>query len=380
MKRYLILLLVLVNVLSITAVSADSNTIRRITLEEAQAIALQNNIKYQLQDSYISDALQSYYDTQDSNDKMSRVPSSGMLSYFNRTITPEIALDSAANSVRLSRFEKVDIKRMSDFNVKTAFLNIKKAHLALENKKIDTSIKLKDFETAKLKLELGYITNDMLKQFEKAYKDSAAAQQVAYEDLKSKYQTLNRYLGRTIDDYNIEVVYDLSKINIDDIDLDEIRKANIKNNKSFYSLEQNLTLVKRKYDLTKERYEHFEKLGVQNGRQDMLDAYSDAERDYENAKKSFEDATKDLDISLNSAYNALVNTVDAADRLERDIKDFKEELSKLKIKYDLGLVPKNDYDTQATTLNTMENSLKSLFADIDMQYSSLMLYVEDSKS
>lgn len=378
MKRYLLLLLVLVNILSLAVVSADSNNIRKITLDEAQKIALENNIKYRLQDSYISDALDNYYDTQDANDKMSGLPSSGMMSYFNKTITPEISLDSAVNSVKLSRFEKEDIKRLSDYNVKIAFLNIKKAQLELENKKNDTGSKLKDFETAKLKLDLGLITKNALKQFEKAYNDSIKDQQNTYEELKNKYQTLNRYLGRAIDDYNIEIIYDLNKLTIDDISLDQIREANIKNNKIYYSLEQSVTLAKRKYDLTKERYEHFEKLGVQNSRQDMLDAYSDAERDYDNARKSFEDATKDLDISLSSTYNALKNTADAADRLERDINDFKDELSTLKIKYDLRLIAKNDYDNQIIALATMQNSLNSLLADVEMQYAGLMLYVDDN--
>jgi len=368
MKRYLLLLLVLVNILSITTVSADSGQIRRLTLEEAQKMALANNLKFQLQDSYISDALQDYYDTQDANDKMSSVPSSGFLSYFNRTITPEISHDSAANSVRLSRFEKEDIK------------NIKKAQLVLENKKNNTSSKLTDFESAKLKAELGYMTNDALKEFEKAYNDSKKDLDIAFEDVKNKFQTLNRYLGRAIDDYNLEIVYDLDKIALDDVSLDAIREANIKSNKSFYTLEQNVTLAKRKYDLTKERYEHFEKLGVQNSKQAMLDAYSDAERDYENAKRSFEDATKDLDISLNSTYNALINANDAANRLERDINDFKDELSKLKLKFDLGLIAKNDYDNQTVALKTMQNNLISLLADVDMQYTSLMLYVDGTST
>ena len=380
MKRYLLLLLVAVNILSIVTVSADSSQIRRLTLEEAQKMALENNLQYQLQDSYISDALDNYYNVQDSNSKSARIPSSGFLSYFNRTITPEITLESAANSVRLARFEKQNIKRTSDYNVKIAFLNIKKAQLALENKKNDVEAKLKDYENAKLKAELGYITDDTLKTFEKAYSNSKKDLDTAFEDLKSKFQTLNRYLGRAIDDYNLEIVYDLRKISIDDIDLDKIREANIKNNKNFYTLEQNLALAKRKYDLTKEGYEHFEKLGVQNSRDDMLDAYYDAERDYESAKKSFEDATKDLDISIKSTYNSLVNIDNSIKKLERDIEDFKKELSKMELKLELGLISKNDYDNQLISLKTMQNSLTSLLADLDMQYSSLMLYVdEDAK-
>ena len=378
MKRFLIFLVALTTIFSAIGVSADTSTVRMLTLEEAQKIALENSIKYQLQDSYINDALQNYYDIQDANDKASGRPSSGMMNYFNKTITPEISLESAANSVRLSRFEKEDIKRASDYNVKIAFLNIKKAHLKLINNENDTKTKLKDLETAKLKYNFELITKNELNQFEKAYNDSIANQKVANEDLKTKYQTLNRYLGRAIDDYNIQIIYEINKISLDDIDLDKIREANIKNNKSFYTLEQNLKLAQRKYDLTKERYEHFEKLGVQNSRQDMLDAYNDAERDYENARKSFEDATKDLDISLNSNYNALKNAVDAAARLERDINDFKDELAKLKLKYDLGSIPKNDYENQLISLDTMQNNLTSLLADVDMQYTSLMLYADDT--
>lgn len=379
MKKYFVLLLVLVNVLTAIPIAADSTQVRFMTLEEAQKIALDNNIKYQLQDSYISDKLEDYYDTQDANEKTAGVPSTGFMSYFNKTITPEISVDSAANAVQLSRFEKKDIKRVSDYNVKIAVLNVKKARLTLENKKNDTANKLKELEVARIKHQIGYITNNELKQFEKAYSDSVKDQLAANEDLYSRIQTLNRYLGRAITDYNIEVVYSPIKVSFDTLSLDALREDNIKNNKEFYSLEQNLKLAKRKYDLTKERYEHFEKLGVQNSKQQMLDAYTDAERDYENAKKSFEDATKDLDISLNTAYNKLKNSIDAIDRLERDMADAKEDFEILKLRYDLGAdVSKMELDKQELAMKTMENELTSLLADADAQYSNLMLYTSDT--
>lgn len=375
MKRFLILLIALTTIFSVIGVSADSGQVRRITLEEAQKIAIENSIKYQLQDSYISDALETYYDTVDSSDKLSSSQSTGMMNYFNKTITPEISVDSAVNSVRLSRFEKEDIKRASDYNVEIAFININKAEIELKNKKNDITIKEKDYEVGKIKSEMGIITKNELKELAKAYSDSITAWQAALNNLRIEYQTLNKYLGRAVDDYNIEIVYELMKFSLDDISLDNIREANIKNNKTFYSLEQNVSLAKRKYDLTKERYEHFEKLGVQNSKQDMLDAYTDAERDYLNVRKSFEDATNDLDISLNSNYNSLKNTIDAADRLERDIADFKITLDNMKLRYDLGDISKIDYEKQQNTLKTMENSLKSLLADLNKQYVSLMLYV-----
>lgn len=375
MKRFIILLITVTIFFSVTGVYADSGMIRVLTLEEAKQMALENSIKYQLQDSYISDALDNYYDVQDANDKMNLIPSSGMMNYFNRTITPEVSIESAANSVKLSRFEKNDIKRASDYNVEMAFINIKKAQMELETKKNEASIKLIEHKDAKLEFDLGLLRENELKEYRNAYNDAAADQQVAFTDLKSQYQTLNRYLGRAIDDYNIEIAYDLFKPEISSINLEEIRAANLKNNVTYYTLQQNAALAKRKYDLTKERYEHFEKLGVQNKRQDMLDTYSDAERDYINARQSFEDATKELDISLNSMYNSLKTTADAADRLERDISIFKDELNLLKKSYENGFVSKNDYIKQQTALKTMQNSLNSLLADLNKQYISMMLYI-----
>ncbi len=354
---------------------ADETPILRLTLEEAQKMALDNNIKFRLQDSYISDALDKYYDVQDQNKKLSQVPASSFMDYFNRTITPEISEDSAANEVKVSRFEKEELKIISNYNVKVTFLNIKKAQSVLKNKENDTANKLKDLEVAKIKHQLGYITSDGLKDVEKAYSDSTKDQVTALEDLHKEVQTLNKYIGRPLTDYNIDIVYDLVKVDVENLNLDTVRAANIKNNKSFYALEESLQLAKRRYDLTKERYEHFEKLKVDRDRQDRLDAFADAERDYETAKVAFEDATKDLDLNLNATYNSLKNTYESVNRLERDIKDTKDSLDKLKIKYDLGLVAKNDYAKQELVLKSMQNNLDSLLAATEIQYSSLMLYV-----
>ena len=299
-----------------------------------------------------------------------------MMNYFYKTINPEISVDSAANSVKLSRLDKIDIKRASDYNVEIAFINIKKAQLELENKKNDAAIKLKDYETAKLKRKLELITESALKTSANAYSDSVAAQMTAFTNLWSQYQNLNKYIGRAIEDYNIEIVYEFVKHSIDEIDIEQIRADNLKNNKSFFSIQQNVALAKRKYDLTKERLEHFEKLNVTNSIDDMRDAFDKAERDYTNARQSFEDATKDLDISLNSSYNAFKNAIESADKLERDINAFENDLDKIKLQYDMGLLAKNDYEKQQTTLKAMQNSMNSLLADIHKQYISIMLYAE----
>jgi outer membrane protein TolC len=64
------------------------------------------------------------------------------------------------------------------------------------------------------------------------------------------------------------------------------------------------------------------------------------------------------------------------DKLNRDIADYKTDLAKTKIKYDLGLISKLDYDKKEVGLSTMENSLNSAIADQNSLYANLMLYVD----
>lgn len=350
-----------------------STPVIRLTLEEAQAMAIANSVAYQNQDSTISDALQSYYDTADST---YRSTGSGFMGYFNATITPDVNLDSAANGVKAARLDKENIKRTSDLNVKLSFLKIMKAQYALDDATNNIYLKQKDFDSAKIKCSLGFMTQDELKTYEKAYNDAVSDQDTALKNLHQELQTLNKYIGRNLTDYNIELVMNLATVDINSVDIDKIREANIKNNKSFYTAEQKVEVAKRKYDLTKERYDHFEELGVQNSKQDMLDALSDAERDYNNAKSAFEDSTKDLDMDLNSKYNSLKNSVESIEKLYRDIADYQSDLAKLKIKYDMGLVSKVDYEKQEMGLKTMQNKLNSAIVDQNTLYANLMQYVD----
>lgn len=375
MKRFLAVLLIMITSLSLVAVSADSTQILRLTLEEAQARALANNVQYNNQDGYISDALDEYEDTEEANDEASERSSRGFLEYFTKPITLDSSLQTAANKVKLSRFEKENIRRISNYNVKKSFINIEKAKYNLEDAKNNTIVKKMDYEAAKLKHELGHLTANNLKELELAYKNAAIAEDAALKKLQEEVQTLNRYIGREITNYNIQTVITLGTIDISAIDLDKIREDYIRNNKDLYHLSLNADLAKKVYDKTKERYDEFvTRKRVENSREQMEDAYDDATRDYDNARTAFEDATKDLDIQLNSTYNSLKTTMANISNLFKDIEVAKVKAANNRTMYELGLISKNDFDKSDIELKTLQNKLNSSIADLNLLYSSLTMY------
>ncbi|MGE5633092.1 MAG: TolC family protein [Caulobacteraceae bacterium] len=365
---------------SLTA-QADSTGVVKITLEEAQARALENSLDYQQQDGVISDALDSYYNTQDSNEKQASSASKSFIDYFNKPVTLEINLETAANKVKATRLQKENLKRTSDYNVMKAFVNIKKAQNALDTAKNNTAAKYSEYETAKAKYSFGLITASALKQAENTYKSAQDSETTAQKNLQQQIQTLNRYLGRELTDYNIEPVIEFSIIDLSKIDLDKVREDNIKNKESLYNLELNAETAKRKYDLTKEQYDKFVvKYNVQNSRDDMEEAYDDATSEYDQARKAFEDATIDLDMQLNTAYDSLKSAVENINELNEDLVLAKSDAEKASIQYDMGLISKDKLNEAESKLKDLDIQIKNSTADLNLKYAELMMYSDTSQA
>lgn len=356
-------------------VFADSDQQIVMTLEEAQKRALENSFEYSRQDDYINDSLQDYYDTADNNDKSYGSASKGFYEYFIKPVTLEASMQSAVNNVKAARLNKLNVKRTSDLNVLKAFINIRKAQCDLENAKKESIIKSEEYEAAKAKYNMGLITKTELRKYLTSSKSASDASTAALRSLQKEMQTLNRYLGRELTDYNLKPVMDLQNIDIASIDIEKLREDYISKSENLYSLELKLSLAKRKYDLTKERHEEFSvRLAVQNSREKMEEALYDAEKEYENARKAFENATIDLDMSLKTSYDALKSLSDSAIDLQEEIEISKAESEKAKTRYDMKLIKKTEMDRVLIETETLNNKLISNLADLNLQYANLMIY------
>ncbi|KUO73551.1 MAG: hypothetical protein APF77_23440 [Clostridia bacterium BRH_c25] len=371
-----IFLCILILCSSFTAFAENSGQIV-LTLEEAQRRALENSLEYSRQDDKINDSLENYYDTAESTDKAYGKASSGFYDYFMKPVNLETSLQSSVNDVKSARFKKEDMKRVSDYNVLKAFINIKKAQYNLEDAKNNSSIKSKEYEAAKVKYGMDLIKKSELRQAEAAYNNTVDAVTTALKSLQKEMQTLNRYLGRELTAYNLQLVIDLPDIDITTINLDELRKDYISSSEDLYNLSLKAELAKRKYDLTKERYDEFVvRLSVQNSRDQMEEAFDDAFKEYESARKSFEDATIDLDISLSTSYDALKSAAESIADLQEEIELSKSDAEKARIQYDMGLTTKINMEKAIMELDTLNNKLKSSIADLNLQYEGLMMYSE----
>lgn len=358
-------------------VSADSGDLIVLTLEEAQKRALQNSLEYRQQDDRINDSLENYYDTANNYDKSYSTASRGFYEYFMMPVNLETSLQSAINSVKSERLKKENIRRTSNLNVLKAFINIKKAQYALEDAKLNTGLRSKEYESAKTKYSLDLIKKAELEQALSAYNNARDSEASAHKSLQKEYQALNRYLGRELTDYNLKLVIDFELIDISSIDLGKLREDYIAHSDSLTNLELKAKLAERKYDITKERYEEFAKrLSVQNSREQMEEAFDDAVSEYESARKAFEDATIDLDISLKESYDSLKSTYDSILDLLDDIEEAKDKVEKSRILYDMSLISKAEFDKASMEASTLNNKLQSSLADLRLKYSTLMMYSE----
>ncbi|HYE83954.1 MAG TPA: hypothetical protein VEG39_17535 [Clostridia bacterium] len=362
---------------SLTA-SADDNRQVVLTLEDAQKRALEVSLEYNWQNDNINDAIDEYNDTEESADEQRSEISKGFYDYFMKPINIDDSVQSATDNVKTEKFKKEDMKRKSDYNVLEAFINIKKAQYALEDAKLQSGIKSKEHEAAKLKYNLELIKKDELRQAETAYDSAVDAAESAHRSLQEEFQTLNRYIGRELTDYNLQIVLDLENIDITIIDLDKLREDYIANREDLFSLELKADKARKKYDATKERYDEFAvRLKVENSREQMEEAFDDATREYDTAREAFEDATIELDMSLNTSYENLKTASDSIAKLQEEIQLAESDAKLAGIRYDMEQISRIEMEKALMEVETLKNKLKSEIADLNLKYEGLMMYSEE---
>lgn len=376
-KRYIalpVILCMLILLSSFTASADDSRPIV-LTLEDAQKRALEVSKEYNWQDDNINDALDDYEDAEENAEDSYSKTSKGFYEYFMKPINIEDSLQAATSNVKSEKFKKENLKRTSDFNVLKAFINIKKGHYALEDAKLQSSIKEKEYEAAKVKYGLDLINKDELKQSESAYNSSVDAVDSAFRSLQEQYQTLNRLIGRELTNYNVQIVLELDNIDIAAIDLDRLREDYIANREDLFNLELKASRAEKKYNNTKERYDEFVgRLKVENSRDEMEKAYDDAVKEYDTAREAFEDATIELDMFLKKSYEDLKTASDSITELQEEIELAKSDVEKARIRYDMELISRIEYDKAVMKLETLKNQFESEIADLNLKYEELMMY------
>jgi len=358
-------------------VSGDSSGKAILTLEEAKKIALDNDVQFKLQQSYIQQKSEDYEDVYDYYSHGPKGNYNSIVERAEAEITYKITIENAASAVRQEIFTRNDLKRKSDYDVTTAYYDVMKVNYTLDDSKRAMDLAKKDLDIAKIKLEQGLITKNELSQFENAYTTSRTEYNKAFSELQNYMATLSKNIGKNLDVFSDSVDMTISIPDIKSLDLNKIKEDYMKNSSDFYSLKEALDIAEYKQQLTEDKYDYYEKRLPHRSTkiEDELDDMKyKADRDYDNVKYKYKEAEKSLDVTLNSLYTGVNTLAESVQTLQKNVDDTKITVEQNKIKYDLGLISKNNFEKSESALKDLENTLNTTIIALNTQYLALAQY------
>lgn len=371
------ILLCVAMLFSSITVFAGTDGDKVLTLEEAKKIALDNDVQFKLQQSYIKQKSEDYDDIYDI---YSRGPKDNYNSIVERAeaeIKYKMTIENAASVVRQEIFKRNDLKRKSDYDVTIAYYDVMMANYSLDDAKRSMELAKKDLDIAKVKLEHGLITKNILSQIENAYTASQTEYNKTFSELQNAMAALSKNIGKNLDVFNDKIDMTISIPDAAALDLNKIKEDYMKNSSSFYSLSEALDMAEYQQDLTEEKYDYYEKR-LPHRSEKIEDALDDmkykADRDYDNARYQYSEAEKGLDVTLNSLYTGVNTLLETVQTLQKNVDDTKTTVEQNRIRYDLGLISKNDLDKSESALKDLENTLNNTIISLNTQYLNLTQY------
>lgn len=377
-KKCFIISAILCMVLSFSniAVFADEDD-GILTLEEAKALALENDVQFNLQQSYIQQASESYEKVYENNSGTDKSNYKSIADRAEAEISRKISVENAASGVRKAVFNRNDLKRASDLSVTNAFYGVIKAKYGLMDAESSMELKKKELDTAKLKYGLSIITKSSLSQAETEYTSAQEAYNTAFSELQNSFSQLSKNIGEHLDVFNDKIDMSLTVPDIKSLDLNKIKEDYMKNNSSFYSAKEQYDLAEYKLQLTEEKYDYYYKrlpnrtTAIMEQLDDML---YEARGNFEDAKYSYGEKEAELDVTLNSQYISINNLYRTYEAQMKEIEDTKLEIEQNRIKYQLGLYTRTAMDGSEVNLKKLQNMLNVTIINLNTQYMNMIQY------
>lgn len=351
-----------------------------LTLEEAKALALKNDVQFNLQQSYIQQASESYQEIYEKNTKTDNTNYNNLADRASAAVSRKVSIESAASSSRKAVFERNDLKRASDYNVTNAFYGVIEAKYSLMDAEAEMELKRKDLEIANIKYGLSIITKSSLSQVESTYTSSQTAYNKTFSELQNSMSNLSRNIGKNLDVFNDQLDMALSVPDIKSLDLNKIKVDYMKNNSSFYSAKEQYDLAEYKLQLTEEQYDYYYKR-LPNRTSTIVEQFdemlSKAKRDFDDVKYSFSEKEKNLDVTLSGQYTSINNLYESYDSQKKEIEDTKLTIEQNRIKYQMRLITNTALESSIASLNKLVNQLNTTIISLNTQYMNMTQYSLD---
>lgn len=358
------------------AISADALDDGLLTLEEAKALALKNDINYRYQDKYIQDAKDNYKKLSEDTSINSR-RGSNIAQKESARISSKIQLENAYSNIRKAVLTKADLKRSSDNDTVNSFYGVIEAENSLANALTDLELKRQELKKAEFKYKLNIISKNSLTQAEESYRNSEAAYNKAAMELESCILKLGKSICQELDISRVKLDTTLSIPDIKSIDLEKIKEDNLENNLSYFSAREQYKLAEYELALTEEKYEDYYdelKKGSSNVREEFENMLFNAQKKFEDAEYSYNEKLKDLEESLKEQYKILEDLYESYMEQKEDINDMKLTVKENKIKYTMGIITKAALDNSIANLEKLERQMVSTIIKLNKQYMSLVQY------
>ena len=367
------------NTSAITNVQAQTNVKPVLTLDDAIKAAVSNSEILQLDQRNID-----YKDKiNDLSEKMDDAPAiSGAL----ETSDDKKDFDKDTNDVNL----KI-LKQQMDFDqdiliqkTTTAYNSIVTSQKQIDKAAKALEIKNKELNDAKLKNSLGMVTTTDLTATKLQIESLQNQQKSSQNTLKDAQYSFKNLIGKDVTQYSLEqdIKYNTFKI---DGSVDEYLDNVIENYKTY-----NTQLVK----LKKDYYDDADnKVSEPPKPSDDKPAKNEGESDADYSKRVeykhnndinnymiglsarltylstkigvyseetiLNETKKAFKEQLRTFYTKLLTTEDSINLLKKNIELNNKQLSNAKLKYDLGLITKSEYNTQAVSSEDLDLQLRS---------------------
>lgn len=357
-----------------SAAAADDKI---LTLEEAKALALENDVQYNLQQGYIQNASESYEEVYDNNSSSDKSNYSNIAERAKAEVSRKMSIEKAASSVRKAVFARNDLKRESDYSVTVAYYGALNALLGQENAELEKALSQKKLETAKIKYSLQLIKKSELADAEKAYDTAVYECDNAFKEVQKSFVELSNSIGKNLDIYNDKLDMTVTIPDISSLDMNKIKEDYMKNNSGFYSAKETYDLAEYQLQLTEDKFDYYYKrlpnrtTALEDKLKDMLE---DAQREFDDAKYSYVQKENELDATLNNQYISINKSLASYEELLKDLEEEKQTLETDRIKYQMRLVTKTDLESDEAALGKLENQIQAAIADLIVEYAGMTQY------
>lgn len=252
--------------------------------------------------------------------------------------------ESLQDQIELDVFSKYTSVQMAEENLRASEKQVEKDFSALKIARASESV--------------GLISAPELLAAEVKYKTTVKGRDVAAENVSKAYVSLNSLIGLWPEDRPVLLdKIEYQPLAVDNIDTEVSRALGSSN--SIWQLEQQVDVEKR--DLSY-----------------MTKVYDAEKYDIESAKSSVDAEKKAVEVETRTLYSDILNLEEQYDSALEALKIAEEDNRIAKVKYDIGMITKNDLINTESSLSDAQNKVCTLAYDHEIKKANFLMLTGES--